>query len=92
MRLPLHSTVVAYLALFITLGGSAYAITFSTPTSVLNACVSNQTGAMRLLRRGSCKPSERMVSWNIAGPAGVAGAEGSQGPQGAQGSQGPQGS
>jgi hypothetical protein len=85
MRLPRHSTVAAYLALFIALGGSAYAMTSSTPTGVLRACVSNQTGAMRLLREGSCKPSEHMVRWNIAGPAGAAGAQGSQGPQGVQG-------
>lgn len=40
---------------------------------------------MRLLRRGSCKPSEHMVRWNIAGPAGPAGAAGAQGSQGTQG-------
>jgi acyl dehydratase len=91
MRLPRHSTVVAYLALFIALGGSAYAVTSSTPTGVLRACVSNQTGAMRLLRQGSCKPSERLVTWNVAGPAGPAGAQGSQGPQGVQGPTGPTG-
>jgi acyl dehydratase len=98
MRLPRHSTVAAYLALFVALGGSAYAMTSSTPTGVLRACVSNQTGAMRLLREGSCKPSERMVRWNIAGavgavgaagPAGAAGPQGSQGPQGVQGPTGP---
>ncbi len=94
MRLPRHSTVAAYLALFVALGGSAYAVTSSTPTGVLRACVSNRTGAMRLLREGSCKPSEHMVSWNIAGsagPAGAAGAQGSQGPQGVQGPTGPTG-
>ena len=91
MRLPRHSTVAAYLALFVALGGSAYAMTSSTPTGVLRACVSNQTGAMRLLREGSCKPSEHMVRWNIAGPAGPEGAAGAQGSQGAQGVQGPTG-
>ena len=94
MRLPRHSTVAAYLALFVALGGSAYAVTSSKPTGVLRACVSNQTGAMRLLREGSCKPSERMVRWNIAGPTGpvgAAGAQGSQGPQGVQGLAGPTG-
>lgn len=91
MRLPHHSTVAAYLALFVALGGSAYAMTSSTPTGVLRACVANQTGAMRLLRQGSCKPSERMVRWNIAGPAGPAGAAGEQGSQGPQGVQGPTG-
>ncbi len=91
MRLPRHSTVAAYLALFVALGGSAYAMTSSTPTGVLRACVSNQTGAMRLVREGSCKPSEHMVRWNIAGPAGPAGAAGAQGSQGPQGVQGPTG-
>lgn len=97
MRLPRHSTVAAYLALFVALGGSAYAVTSATPTGVLRACVSNQTGAMRLLREGSCKPSERMIRWNVAGPAGpagsagAAGAQGSQGPQGVQGPTGPTG-
>lgn len=91
MRLPRHSTVAAYLALFVALGGSAYAVTSSTPTGVLRACVSNQTGAMRLLHQGSCKPSERMVRWNIAGPAGPEGAAGAQGSQGVQGPTGPTG-
>ncbi len=91
MRLPHHSTVAAYLALFVALGGSAYAVSTSKPTGVLKACVSNETGAMRLLRQGSCKPSEHMVRWNIAGPAGPAGPAGQAGPTGAQGGQGPQG-
>jgi hypothetical protein len=91
MRLPHHSTVAAYLALFAALGGSAYAVTSSTPTGVLKACVSNQTGAMRLLRHGGCKSSERMVSWNITGPAGPGGPAGPAGATGAQGSQGVQG-
>jgi hypothetical protein len=85
MRLPHHSTVAAYLALFVALGGSAYAVSTSKPTGVLKACVSDQTGAMRLLRQGSCKPSEHMVRWNVAGPAGPAGAAGAQGSQGPQG-------
>jgi hypothetical protein len=85
MRLPQHSTVVSYLALFVALGGSAYAVSTSTPTGVLKACVANQTGAMRLLRQGSCKHSEHMVKWNIAGPAGPAGAQGGQGAQGPPG-------
>jgi hypothetical protein len=91
MRLPHHSTVAAYLALFVALGGSAYAVTSSKPTGVLKACVSNHTGVMRLLRQGSCKPSERMVRWNIAGPAGPAGPAGAAGAQGSQGPQGPTG-
>ncbi|HXB65061.1 MAG TPA: phage tail protein [Solirubrobacteraceae bacterium] len=91
MRLPHHSTVAAYLALFAALGGSAYAVTSSKPTGVLEACVSDQTGAMRLLRQGSCKPSEHMVRWNIAGPAGPAGPAGAAGAQGSQGPQGPTG-
>ena len=91
MRLPHHSTVAAYLALFVALGGSAYAVSTSKSTGVLKACVSNETGAMRLLRVGSCKPSEHMVRWNIAGSAGPAGSVGPAGPTGAQGDQGLQG-
>lgn len=91
MRLPHHSTVAAYLALFVALGGSAYAVSTSKPTGVLKACVSNETGAMRLLRVGSCKLSEHMVRWNIAGSAGPAGQAGPTGAQGGQGPQGPTG-
>ncbi|HEY1813893.1 MAG TPA: hypothetical protein VGG74_16190 [Kofleriaceae bacterium] len=76
------------------------------PTSVINACMLNRIGTIRLVAGAAqCLPQlETAISWNVQGPAGVAGAAGAigpqgvagsagvQGPQGAQGPQGPQGS
>jgi hypothetical protein len=69
---PNHATVVSYAALFVALGGSAYAVTHTSST-VIHACYAQHTGALRLLRSGHCGRDERAVSWNKRGPQGPAG-------------------
>src|SRR5215471_6783168 len=62
------------------------------------ACVNNSNGEIKLVaQNATCKNSETLVVWNVAGPqgmigpAGSAGPAGAQGPQGSVGPQGPQG-
>ncbi len=67
---------------------------------VINACVS-RSGRVRLLstndpqnkgkRWSPCRPGEKLLTWNIAGPQGPAGPPGAQGATGPQGEPGPQG-
>jgi Phage Tail Collar Domain/Collagen triple helix repeat (20 copies) len=86
---PSHAAVVAYVALFIALGGSAYAVAGQRKTAaVIRACYSKSTGALRVLRSGRCGAGEKLLTWNQQGPQGLAGAAGHVG---ATGSAGPQG-
>lgn len=90
---PRHATVVAYLALFIALGGSAYAVSGGS-TGKIRACVS-RSGVLRVLRGAHCSKGQKLLVWNqqgIQGPQGGSGAQGPPGPQGTQGSQGTSGS
>jgi hypothetical protein len=75
---PNHATVVSYLALFVALGGSAYAVK-GTSSPVIHACYPTSTGALRLTRSGHCARGERSLSWDQKGPRGP---RGSQGPSG----------
>ncbi|HTX30044.1 MAG TPA: tail fiber protein [Solirubrobacteraceae bacterium] len=67
---PSHGTVVAYVALFIALGGSAYAVSGRSDAPI-HACASKRTGSLRLLRKGRCRRSELAIAWNRQGPAGT---------------------
>jgi hypothetical protein len=85
---PGHATVIAYLALFVALGGGAYALSgIPDVGGVFHGCVSNKTGVLRVVKsaskchppRGRGKrrdPGEFAVSWNQQGPRGLSGANG----------------
>jgi Collagen triple helix repeat (20 copies) len=63
----------------------------STPSaSVINACMLNHVGTIRLVgSAGQCVPQvESAISWNVQGPTGDAGPAGQIGPQGADGAPG----
>jgi hypothetical protein len=75
--------VVAVVALFIALGGGAYAVAIRGVTDeqgVIQACYDKKgrdRGEVRLLVKGKCKrKAEKPIAWNQQGPAGP------QGPQG----------
>jgi hypothetical protein len=86
-------------AMFLALGGGAYAVTSATTGRVLHACAGKKYGALRLAKK--CKKAhghgrhrvtgERAVSWNVRGPRGATGATGATGARGIQGVQGIQG-
>jgi hypothetical protein len=84
---PSHATVVSYLALFIALGGSAYAVSGGSSPAI-HACYALRTGTLRLVKSGRCRRGERPVAWNKTGPRGRVGPTGSQGLRGAAGQTG----
>jgi hypothetical protein len=97
-----HATVVAYLALFVALGGGAYAAISGIPDSsgVFHACVNRSSGALRVVKPGvACKPSKKKngrvvfagefaTAWNQRGPAGLNGTNGTNGINGTNGAPG----
>jgi hypothetical protein len=79
------ANVASGLALFISLGGGAYAATTrsigSDPT--IRACVA-KSGSVRVLGAGrSCRKHETAIAWNRRGPVGQRGPAGSDGKDGA---------
>ncbi len=95
---------VAFAALFLLLGGSAYAVTGQTGDSAaqgskkLYACVTSKYSTLNLTTAGrACPRGQDKISWNESGPrgatgvAGPAGSAGARGPQGETGPAGPQG-
>jgi tail collar domain len=76
-----HATVVAYAALFVALGGSAYAIgSVSAPASgVIAACYSKRSGDLRVLTSGRCHHGEHRLVWNKRGAPGPTGPQGPAG-------------
>lgn len=86
-----HATIVAYLALFIALGGGAFAATNGSGSTEIHGCVDRE-GQLRIINadRG-CGRHKRQISWSVQGaqgPAGKTGATGSQGSPGPQGTPG----
>ena len=85
-----HATVVAYLALFLALGGGALAATgFIGADGRIHGCV-GKTGQLTLAKPGAkCGKSLTAIAWNQRGPRGLTGARGPRGFMGAQGIPGP---
>jgi hypothetical protein len=79
-----HATVVAYVALFIALGGSGYAAT-RIASSASSAPVKVRCSASQGRRRVACK----VVKGGGVGPRGAEGPRGAQGPPGSSGATGP---
>ncbi len=78
---------IALAALFIALGGGAYAATgggkFLSPTGAINGCVASKGGALTVLKQGKrCPRHTKALSFNAAGSPGNAGAAGKTGAPG----------
>jgi hypothetical protein len=56
-----------------------------TQAQVINTCVDNRNGSLRVASTAGCKSNESPLSWNQVGPPGPPGPTGPQGPQGATG-------
>jgi hypothetical protein len=81
-----YSNVVATLALFLALGGGAYAAFDPIgPDGDVDACFRKKSGKLRLMKGERCKPGRR-ISWAAVGPQGPAGPPGPQGESGPAGS------
>ena len=93
-RVPGYSNVVASIALFVALGGGAYAASsgFVGRGGRVQGCVSRKDGDLQVVKVGK-RCSKRKLSLILDGQAtnGANGAQGPRGPQGAPGSQGIQG-
>ena len=87
-----RSNAVAYLALFVALGGSAVAATsFIASDGKIHGCVS-KTGQLSVLKPGKkCSKGARTLSWNQTGPRGLQGVPGTPGQPGAPGQPGKDG-
>ncbi|MEA2375940.1 MAG: hypothetical protein QOD53_2403 [Thermoleophilaceae bacterium] len=87
LRPPVHhATVVAYLALFVALGGGALAATsFVGSDGKVRGCVSKK-GQLTVLKAGKkCKKGRSQIAWSQKGPKGDTGV----GEKGAKGDTGP---
>ena len=88
MKTPRHSTVVAYLALFVALSGSAYAATRIGSKQIVNNSIRSQDIRDRGIALKDISTSARR---SLRGQTGAAGAQGAPGAPGGQGVQGPKG-
>ena len=89
---------VAFAALFLLLGSSAYAVTNPSGDSAprgskkLYACVTSKYSTLNLTTAGrACPRGQRKLSWNESGPRGATGAAGPAGTAGPAGAAGPTG-
>src|SRR4051812_20694114 len=82
-----YANVMATIAVFIALGGGAYAVTTLPRNSVTTVQVKNRSLLARDFRKGQLKAGPQ----GAAGPKGAQGAQGTQGTPGAQGVGGPAG-
>ena len=78
------SNVTSVIALFVALGGGAWAATsFIGSDGQLHACV-DKKGTLRLVKSGKkCGPGETRIAWGQRGPRGLRGASGLAGRDGA---------
>ena len=59
--------------------------------ATLKACANKTTGTMRYISKGSCKKTEKSLSWSQMGPQGLPGDAGTKGDTGATGASGTNG-
>jgi hypothetical protein len=86
--MPKHSTVAAYLALFIALGGTSYAAVKLPKNSVGGAQLKANAVTSEKVKNGSLSKSDFKAGNLPAGATGPQGAQGAQGPQGLKGDKG----
>jgi hypothetical protein len=82
-----YANVMATIAVFVALGGGAYAAVSGIPdrNGVIHGCYKKHKGNLRLVASGKCSKRERAIAFNQRGPRGPAGARGPRGLQGARG-------
>jgi hypothetical protein len=93
-----YANVMSTIAVFLALGGGAWAVSGPPPASTsaapttIDACVKKagkKKGQLRIVSASStCKSSERKITWAAGGPPGQTGPQGPQGIQGDKGDQG----
>ncbi|HTQ69380.1 MAG TPA: hypothetical protein VMI13_11880 [Solirubrobacteraceae bacterium] len=89
-----YANVMATVAVFIALGGGAYAASssFVGSTGTISGCVAKKGGAFRVVKSGKkCPHGSVALAFNQKGPQGLPGAPGATGGVGATGPAGPEG-
>jgi hypothetical protein len=85
----MRHNAVALLALFVALGGGAYAATnnsFVASNGVIHGCVSKKGGLLEVVKPGrNCPKGTVSLPFAATGPSGQVGPQGPPGPQGLQG-------
>ena len=74
MKFSFKSFVIGFGCAALSLGAVTYANAAGNAT--LKACANKTTGVMRYISKGSCKKTEKALSWNQMGPQGFAGTNG----------------
>ncbi len=87
------ANVMSTAAVFVALGGVAYATIPDAGTGLIHGCYSNSNGALRVVdpATSECVNGETGLNWNQAGQQGAPGQQGPPGPQGPKGDTGPAG-
>lgn len=96
------ANVMSSVAVFIALGGGAYAVTgsgsgvdgteYRQAGKRIYACIAKRSGEFeRVSAKARCGKRAKKVSWAVKGPRGMRGKRGPKGAVGARGSRGPQG-
>jgi hypothetical protein len=86
-----YANVMSTLALFVALGGGAYAAISALPGQggTIRGCYQKKSGKLRVIAAGKkCLKSERVLAWSQRGPAGTVGTAGQPGAAGAAGAAG----
>jgi hypothetical protein len=93
LRSPIGAAIFAVVLTLVVVKGWGLASAALEPeTRLISACVSNQTGEVRIPAEGAaCRRGETPLVWNQTGPQGVEGPKGDKGDTGDTGPQGPQG-
>jgi hypothetical protein len=86
MKFSFKSFVIGFACAALSLGAVTYANAAGDAT--LKACANKTTGAMRYISKGSCKKTEKSLSWNQMGPQGLPGSVGAKGDNGTSGTNG----
>jgi hypothetical protein len=89
--LPSPATLLAVIAMVVATGGVSKA-TVPDSEGLIHACVTPQTGEMRILDPDAvpalCKTGQYLLTWSARGPEGDEGEDGDRGRRGKQGEQG----
>jgi hypothetical protein len=86
-----YANAMATIAVFIALGGGAYAAVSSIPgpDGVIHGCYAKRRGNLRLVPAGRrCARSERAIAFTETGPPGLRGSRGATGAKGTAGAKG----
>lgn len=91
IKRPQLSTIIACLALFIAIGGTATAASLINGKNIKKGTITAKQIKNSTITKGKIAPSTISELSGAKGPQGEKGAKGDQGPQGIQGIQGPAG-